>query len=68
MQENYKYWVAEPFIVTNYFLHVKVDKNTAFVDQFAALRGINKAVKEVEDKEAEDDEKEDGKDGEGKDS
>lgn len=46
--ENYKYWLAEPFIVEKYDEHHKVDEKTTFVDHFAAYRGIDKVLREVE--------------------
>lgn len=52
--ENYKYWIAEPFIVDEYVEHLKVDEKTTFVDSFAAYRGIAKVLEDEQKGKAED--------------
>jgi len=52
--ENYKYWIAEPFIVDDYIQHLKVDDKTTFVDSFAAYRGISKVIDDEQEGKSED--------------
>ena len=44
--ENYKYWIGQPFIVENYFAHLKVDDTATFIDSFAAYRGLAKVLED----------------------
>lgn len=52
--ENYKYWIAEPFIVDKYENFVGVNPNEAFVDNFAVMRKLERVVKDEQKREAED--------------
>jgi len=52
--ENYKYWIAEPFIVSDYTQHLKVDDKTTFVDSFAAYRGIAEVLEDEQKGKSED--------------
>ena len=46
--ENYKYWLAESFIVDKYKHYHGVDDNEVFVDQFAVQRNLSKVLKDEE--------------------
>jgi len=47
--ENYKYWLAEPFIKDEYVEHKEVNDNTTFIDSFSAYRGITKVLKDEQE-------------------
>lgn len=42
--ENYKYWLAESFIVEDYKSYNGVNENETFVDQFAVYRELDKVL------------------------
>ncbi len=46
--EDYKYWLAEPFIIKEFTRHMKVKEGTTFIDSFAAYRGISKVLDDEE--------------------
>lgn len=52
--ENYKYWIAEPFIVEKFTSYNGIQDRELFIDQFAAYRGLNKVLTDEQKREAED--------------
>jgi predicted nuclease with TOPRIM domain len=52
--ENYKYWLAEPFIVKEYKKWHGVNDREAFVDQFAVYRGLDKVLEDEKERDGED--------------
>jgi len=47
--EDYKYWIAEPFIVDQYDEHKKINDNITFIDSFSAYRGIAKVLEDEQE-------------------